>query len=350
MTITQSTPDTMHKLHGMLMSPFSMKLRAYLRYRRIPFQWCNNARAHEIAMTKVSTYMVPVIEYPDGTFENDSTPIIDKFEAKIAERRTEPENEADAFLAYLIEDFADEWLLWPFFMHRWRLQADREHNSQWILYEALQGNTLDDDFVAQSEFWASRQMKGLKLLCGSPDYDALLDDSLQRFLGIMEKAVSSRLFFFGSRPSRAEIAIYGILSQEIQDLSASSFMYEKYRFTTRWVSMIDDLSGVEGEWEPLSTDREKLLASPVAEILELSGKYHLPLLLANETALANGEDVFSFDIDGTEFTRKSHDRHAICLPALRKRYAQLSDESKEALKPVLEKSNCLTYLTDNAAD
>ena len=264
-------------------------------------------------------------------------------------RAAEPENEADAFLAYLIEDFADEWLLWPFFMHRWRLEADQKHNSQWILYEALQGNVLDDDFAAQSEFWASRQLKGLKLLCGSPDYDALLDDSLQTFLGIMEKAVSSRLFFFGSRPSRAEIAIYGILSQEIQDLSASSFMYEKYRFTTRWVSMIDDLSGVEGEWEPLSTDTEKLLASPVAEILELSGKYHLPLLLANETALANGEGVFSFDIDGVKFTRNSHLRHATCLPALRNRYAQLSGESKDALKTVLEKSNCLMYLADHAA-
>ena len=165
----------------------------------------------------------------------------------------------------------------------------------------------------------------------------------------MEKAVSSRLFFFGSRPSRAEIAIYGILSQEIQDLSASSFMYEKYRFTTRWVSMIDDLSGVEGEWEPLSTDTEKLLASPAAEILELSGKYHLPLLLANETALANGEGVFSFDIDGVKFTRNSHLRHATCLPALRNRYAQLSGESKDALKTVLEKSNCLMYLADHAA-
>ena len=246
MTITQSIPDTTHKLHGMLMSPFSMKLRAYLRYRRIPFQWCNNARAHEIAMTKVSTYMVPVIEYPDGTFENDSTPIIDKFEENITARRTDPENEADAFLAYLIEDFADEWLLWPFFMHRWRLEADQKHNSQWILYEALQGNVHDDDFATQSEFWANRQIQGKKLLCGSPDYDELLDNSLQAFLSIMEKAVSRRLFFFGSRPSRAEIAIYGILSQEIQDLSASSFMYEKYRFTTRWVSIIDDMSGVEG--------------------------------------------------------------------------------------------------------
>ena len=38
-----------------------------------------------------------------------------KLEESIPTRRTEPENEADAFLAFLIEDFADEWLLWPFF-------------------------------------------------------------------------------------------------------------------------------------------------------------------------------------------------------------------------------------------
>lgn len=338
---------SMHKLHGFLMSPFSMKLRAYMRYRRIPFQWCNNLGADEIARTKVKTYMVPVIEYPDGTFENDSTPIIDKFEAKLSERRTDPENEADAFLAYLIEDFADEWLLWPFFMHRWRLEADQKHNSQWILYEGMKGDISNDGFKTMSEFWASRQIDLVKKICGSPDYDDMIDDSLQTFLGIMEKAVTNGLFFFGSRPSRAEIAIYGILSQEIQDLTASAFMRNKYNFTMRWVSIIDDLSGVEGEWQPLSTDQEKLMSSPVAEILKLSAKYHLPLLLANEEALANGEETFSFDIDGTDFKRISHDRHSICLPELRRRYAALSDESKAALKTVLGESGCLEYLESN---
>lgn len=71
-------PENDYKLYGMLMSPYSMKMRAYLRYRRIAFQWCNDMRAQKVAETKVRTYMVPVIEYPDGTFENDSTPIINK--------------------------------------------------------------------------------------------------------------------------------------------------------------------------------------------------------------------------------------------------------------------------------
>jgi hypothetical protein len=124
-------------------------------------------------------------------------------------------------------------------------------------------------------------------------------------------------------------------------------MREKYNFTTRWVSIIDDLSGVEGEWVPLSTDEEKLMSSPIAEILKLSGKYHLPLLIANAQALEKGEETLSYDIDGTSFTRIAHARHSFCLPALRKRYAELSCESKTALKSVLEESGCLDYLTSN---
>ena len=161
----------------------------------------------------------------------------------------------------------------------------------------------------------------------------------------MENKVTDGLFFFGSRPSRAEIGIYGMLSQLIQDMSASADMRENYTFTTRWVSIIDDLSGLDGEWEALNTNPEKLMASPVAEILQMSGKYHLPLLHANAEALDKGEQHFSFDIDGTPFKREVHERHIPCLPALQKRYAGLSSESKAALQTVLEESACLNFLT-----
>lgn len=336
--------DSTYKLYGMLMSPYSMKMRAYFRYRRIPFQWYNDARAEEVARTKVDTYMVPVIQHPDGTFENDSTPIIDKLESRVPQRRTEPENPADAFLAYLIEDFADEWLLWPFFMHRWRNEADQKHNSQWILYEVLGGDVQGEEFAGASEFWADRQTKLVRKLCGSPDVHDLLDASLKTFLGIMEDAVTKGLFFFGSRPSRAEIAIYGVLSQLIQDLTPSVFMRENYTFTTRWISLMDDLSGNEGDWEPLSTDTEKLMSSSVCEILKLSAKYHLPLLQANAKAMSKGDRTFSFDIDGRAFERVAHERHLPCLPALRKRYVELSSESKSALQTILEETGCLNYL------
>ena len=135
-----------------------------------------------------------------------------------------------------------------------------------------------------------------------------------------------------------------VLSQLIQDVSATADMRENYTFTTRWVSIIDDVSGVDGEWEALSTNPEKLMASPVADILKISGKDHLPLLHANNKALANGEQHFSFDINGTAFKREAHERHSPAF-LLCKRYADLSSESKAALQPVLEESACLNFLT-----
>jgi len=160
---------------------------------------------------------------------------------------------------------------------------------------------------------------------------------------VIESAVSKQRFFFGSRPSRAEIGLFGILSQEIQDLTTSEFMRTDYNRIRRWLGLIDDMSGCEGEWQPLSTDADKLIASPVAEILKLSAKYHLPLLQANDEALAKGEKSLSFDIDGTPFNRIAHKRHAECLSALQQHYAALSQESKNALQQVLAETGCLPY-------
>lgn len=66
-----STPS--YKLYGYTMSPYAMKMRSYMRYRRIPFQWVAGTRANEVAMTEVDIYMVPVLENPQGVFKNDST-------------------------------------------------------------------------------------------------------------------------------------------------------------------------------------------------------------------------------------------------------------------------------------
>lgn len=289
--------------------------------------------------------MVPVLEGPDGRFKNDSTLLIDELEDMYSERRTTPENEADAFLAALIEDFMDEWLLWPMFAYRWRTDEDRLHNSKWIVYENFGGSASNPAFQQMSQFWADRQVTGMDLLCGSFE---ILDDSLHRFLTITEHLFTNGMFIFGSRPSRADIAIYGILSQMIIDPAPAALMREKFNMTYRWVTLMEDLSGIEGEWEPVSTDTDRVQNARILDLLELSGTYHLPLLAANAKALEDGEKRFSFDVEGQPYTRKAHSRHAGCLEALRKRYSNLSGDPASALHSALEASGCLGYLAPEA--
>jgi len=326
------------------MSPYSMKMRAYLRYRRIPFEWVTGEAANTIAMTKVEPYMVPVLGYPDGSFVNDSTYLVDDLESRYSDRSVTPENEADAFLALLIEDYADEWLLAPFFLYRWETEADQTHNAQWIIYEYFRGNIGHEQFDAMTELWRTRQTGMLKAVSGEPASYDMVKASLHDFLAIMERAVRERPFFFGSRPSRAEFAIFGMLSQLMQDLGSNRFMREHYPLTSRWVDVIDDMSGFEGDWESLSDQPECLQNSIVFELLKLSGSYHLPMLLANQTASQNQEKFYSLKIAGESHKRRVLPRSLPCLPDLQQRYGTLSDSAKAALSPVLDDTGCLPFL------
>lgn len=335
---------TEYKLYGATMSPFSMKMRAYMRYRRIPFQWITDERASEVAMTKVATYMVPVLEDPEGVFRNDSTFMIDLLEQRFADRRAEPEDEADAFLAHLIEDFADEWLLWPFFMMRWRHEDDRKFNSQWIVYEYLSGDTTSPQFDGLAITWSGRQTKLVRATCGEKEMFPLHDECLDVLLNISERAFSSGMFLFGTRPSRAEFALYGILSQLILDHTPSAHLRKNFNFTYRWTTLMEDLSGREGAWQSLSSDPERLNTSPVIDLLRLSAKYHLPFLRANRQAMDAGEKLLSFPLGDSTFTRRPAERHLHCLPALQERYQSLSDNAKANLNSVLTDTGCLDYL------
>ena len=59
----------MYTLYGAIASPYSMKMRSLLRYRRIPFVWVDGEAAGA-ALKQVRAPVIPVLEYPDGSFAN----------------------------------------------------------------------------------------------------------------------------------------------------------------------------------------------------------------------------------------------------------------------------------------
>jgi len=233
--------------------------------------------------------------------------MIDGLEDKYSERRATPDHEADAFLATLIEDLMDEWLLWANF----------------------QGKMSHPAFDQMVQFWAHRQVKGMELICGDP---SIIDESLNKFLTLTEEIFSNGMFLFGSRPSRADIAIYGILSQLIIDPAPAALLRKKFNTTYRWVTLMEDLSGIEGSWSTL---------------LKLSGTYHLPMLEANDRALSKGEKFFTVELDGKPYSRKAHNRHDGCLSALRDQYKILSHSTKGFLNCLLKETGCYAYLTED---
>ena len=110
-------------------SPYSHKVRGVMRYRRIPHDWVIvlggfDGMAKHGELLASNKRLLPVVQFPDGNYWNDSTPIIHVLEESHEGRSVLPPSPAERFLARLIDDFADEWLSVVLMAFRWTSDED----------------------------------------------------------------------------------------------------------------------------------------------------------------------------------------------------------------------------------
>ena len=324
----------MYTLYGALASPYSQKMRAILRYRRITHVWKHGAIAQ--AMTaKVKAPVIPVLEYPDGTFANDTTPLIYDLEQRHAARSIVPAEEGHAFLAHLIEDFADEWLTKAMFGYRWLEEIDQKQMSEWLAFDAFKGG--GEQAVAHAATFRERQVGRMAIVGCTRENFPLIEASTKRVLAALEAQVTTDHWFFGSRPSMAEFSVFGQLSQLGVDPTAQAMMRAEFPYTYRWLAHVDDASGIEGEWSDA--------ISPAARgILAEVGRVYAPFLLANARAAVAGETTFRIEVDTMPYEQGVFKYQLKCLADLRRRYAALSDAAKAKVDPILSEAGCLDAL------
>lgn len=328
-----------YRLYGALGSPYSLKMRAVLRYRRLPHLWIHGRQTHQDALEQVRAKVIPVLEYPDGRFLNDSTPLILDLERQHAERSIVPEREADAFLAFLIEDFADEWLTKAMFHYRWFRPRDAAQMSQWLAFDAFKGGGVEGINAFASAF-RDRQVGRMALVGCTAQNQPVIEGTTNRVLSALDAHAANQHCFFGTRPSLAEFSVYGQLSQLGVDPTPHDLMREKYPFAYRWLYHIDDMSGIEGEWFSDSTPRLPI----VHELLAVIGEVYLPFLIANDAAVAKGADTLTVRLMGQDYSQAPFRYQAKCLLELRRAYGALSQEAKSNLETLLQETGCLPAL------
>ncbi len=328
----------MYTINGALGSPYSMKMRALMRYRRIPHLWVHGADSRD-ALSKVKAPVIPVMEYPDRTFHNDSTPLIYDLEARHTERSVIPPDPAHAFIAHLIEDFADEWVTKAMFGYRWLEEVDQIQMSRWLAFDAMKGGGLATS-QGYAEQFRARQVGRMAIVGCAAENFSLIEASTRAILGALEAHVVDQHCLFGTRPSMAEFGMYGQLSQLGVDPTAQAMMRNDFPYSFRWLLHIDDMSGITGKWDKADAP----FASIITAWLQQVGEIYMPFLLANAAAIEAGEDSFHITAMGLPYTQGVFKYQVKCLADLRARHAALDANARGRIDPLLAQTGCLEAL------
>ena len=335
------------RLYGSLGSPYSMKMRAALRYRRIPHLWitANDPEVMGGLFAKVKAPVIPVLEFPDGAVMNDSTPLIHELERRYPDQRSIlPADEAQAFLASLFEDMADEWGTKAMFHYRWFRERDQLQMSRWIMFDRLKGRGRDAVERAAETFRA-RQTSRMALVGCTPQNAPTLEESAARLFALFDELATDEGYLFGGRPSLADFGWFGQLSQLAVDPTPSDLMRETAPYLMRWLLNLDDASGVEGAWR----DPGLAPTKAVLGLLRMAGEIYLPFLEANARAAAEGAQNFTIELLGRPYSQGVFKYQVRCLAELRAAYARLSPAGRSAIDPLAEETGLLAPLTRRPA-
>ena len=330
-----------YRIVGALGSPYSMKMRAIFRYRRLPhiFEMRNGAVEKEVA--HVRPHLMPMVRGPDDDeWRVDTTPIIYELETRTADRSILPEDPANRFLAELIEDFADEWLTKAMFHYRWFYAPDQKFAASWIAADHVADS--DDHREVRRAFGAefgARQVSRMPLVGCTPENRLVIERSYEAVLDALEPEVGFGRFLFGSRPSIADFGLFGQLKTMSVDPTPQSVMRERAPTVNHWIRQMDDLSGLDGQWRAPGETPEAVL-----RLLKICGEAYLPFLAANAEALERADETLSLKIWGEDFSQGPFRYQAKCYARLRELYAALPADARSRVTPLLEDTDCARWL------
>ena len=276
-----------YRLIGSTASPYAIKLRALMRYRKIPFDWVIMTKALRAATAHLRPMLIPVLQYPDGTYRSETTTLAYDLEARHQGRSVIPDDKAVAFVCDLLEDLADEWAVKPLFLFRWWDPEDQAYVSRWA-GEEWSTSESETGSAQEIEEFRARQISRMVILGATAENKPLLEESYRRMLAAFEPHVGMTSYLFGSRPSLADFAWFGQLSEMATDPTPMRIMRQQAPFTDHWVRRLDDASGVDGEWYP----RERALERHGGSLAQNRGRTLFAVLVANAEAFAKGLIAF----------------------------------------------------------
>ena len=326
-----------YRIFGAELSPYSVKVRSYFRYKNIPHEWVVRNQSNMAEFQKHAKLpLVPLVITPEETGIQDSTPIIEAMEKQYPEPSIHPPDPAASFISALLEEYGDEWGNKPMFHYRWHYEPDQESAAKRLAQDNMP-DAAEQAVTQTAQMIKTRMVPRLKLVGSSPETKDCIEGSFLRQLRIVNDHLTSRKYLFGNRPAFGDFGVYPQLYQCWTDPTPHGIMEDSAPHVIAWIErMLNPTNEGEFEsWDALSSTLMPLLTDEVAQIF-------FPWTAANAQALAAGEKEFTVDLEGAPFTQGTQKYHAKSLGVLKARYQQVPD--KAALDAILKETGCFEWL------
>ncbi|MBU4433182.1 MAG: glutathione S-transferase N-terminal domain-containing protein [Alphaproteobacteria bacterium] len=329
-------------LSGAPGSPYTRKMLALLRYRRIGYRFLPSAGQALEGLPRPKVQLLPTfyLPGPDGALEAvvDSSPILRRLEAEHAGRSVIPPDPALAFIDQLIEDYADEWLTKAMFHYRWSYAADIARAA--AILPCWRGATISDAELAErGAQFSQRQIDRLYVVGSNPTTAPVIEASYRRFLEAFEAHLTVQPFLLGARPAACDFAVHGQLTQLAQfDPTPMALTLQIAPRVFAWVSQMEDLSGLEpcdGDWIGLDAPPPTL-----RDLLTQIGQVYPPVMLANARAVITGAAAVETTVDGLPWTQPPFPYQAKCLGWLRSARDDLLEPDRAKVDALLDATGC----------
>lgn len=324
-------------------SPYTRKLRAALRYRRIPYRFVVIASKEAEALPKRPLPLVPYLVLPAGADQparamSDTTPIFNHLEDAFPDRRLRPADPALRLIDLLLEDYGDEWLSKCMFHYRWAYAPDTKKASSYLPYGRNVQMTPEQGEEAERLF-AERQISRIGVVGSNEVTAPIIEASWRRYLEIFEAHIQNQPFLLGHRPGAGDFACYGQMTMlVIIDPTPAQVALDISPRAYAWTEKLADTSGLDVEssdWIDI-TDPPSTLHDLLCEL----GRVYAPFMLANAAAVEQRAETVDCEIDGQRWVQQPFVYQAKCLRWLREAYDALDDAARQRADQCLSGTGC----------
>ena len=262
-------PAPPFRLLGAERSYFTAKVRPALRAKRVHFEEHLSTREIYLEIIRrTGLAFLPVVVTPEDETWQDTSDILDALDARFPAPPLLPSTPAQRIAAYLLELYADEFLILPAMHYRWTAPASAR--------EARNAFAAANGDPAAANRFADGISGSLPALGVQPATIPAIEAHLADLLARLEALFAAQPFLLGGHPTLADYALMGPLYPHLYlDVLPGPMLRERAPRTAHWIERMNH-PDTRGFGPLLPGDA---LDPALRDVLELVGRDAAPVLV-----------------------------------------------------------------------